>query len=299
MRLSVLRQLLLTIVFWTLCGCGQPVGPTPSLENNAAPTTAASGLTLVTLSPHLAELVFAVGAGDMLIGVSAHTNYPAAAARLSVVGDAFALDQERLTILQPDVLLAWDTGTPAHVIDDLVARGFRVEVVETARLYDVGAALRQIGALTGYVENAARVANTFESEMRRIADEHSGAASIKVFYQVARRPLYTVSSTHYISDIIEICGGRNVFAELGNLAPMIGVEAVLERDPEVLLASEDAGPEAFDDWAQWPDLAANRFANKFVIPADEIGRATPRLLVAATAICNALTEGRNNRGSTI
>lgn len=299
MRLSDFRQLPLTIAFWTLFGCGQPPDLTPSLENSAAPATAGSGLTLVTLSPHLAELVFAVGAGEMLIGVSAHTDYPAAAASLPVIGDAFALDQERLTILQPDVLLAWDTGTPAHVIDDLIARGFRVEVVETTGLYDVGAALRKIGALTGYAKNAARVAAAFDSGMRRLADEHVDAASIKVFYQVARRPLYTVSSTHYISDIIELCGGRNVFAELGNLAPMISVEAVLERDPEVLLASEDAGADAFDDWEQWVDLAANRFANKFVIPADEIGRATPRLLVAATAICNALTEGRNNRESTI
>jgi vitamin B12 transport system substrate-binding protein len=73
------------------------------------------------------------------------------------------------------------------------------------------------------------------------------------------------------------------------------VEAVLERDPEVMLAAEDAGLDAFSEWARWPGIAANRFGNQFLMPAAEIGRATPRLLTAGAAMCSALEQSRRNR----
>jgi len=252
---------------------------------------------MVSLSPHLAELVFAVGAGDMLVGVSAYTDYPDTAAGLPVVGDAFSLDQERLAVIRPDVLLAWKSGTPAHVVDELRARGYRVEVITTTSIDDISTALMQIGALTGHEKDAAAVVRHFEASLQELAAENSAAEPIGVFYQIAARPLYTVNAEHYVSELIEICGGTNVFADLGGLAPLIGVEAVLERDPDVILASTDAGPDAFLEWARWPELAANRYANRFLMPADEIGRATPRLLFAAQVMCDALEQARGNRNS--
>jgi len=226
----------------------------------------------VSLAPHLAELVFAVGAGGMLVGVSAYTDYPDAAAKLPVVGDAFGLDQERLAVIQPDVLLAWKSGTPAHIVDEI-----------------------RIGTMTGHAEEADAVVREFENSLQNLMIENNDAEPVSVFYQIATRPLYTVNAEHYVSELIDICGGTNVFADLGGLAPLIGVEAVLQRNPEVILASTDAGPDAFVEWERWPDLAANRYANSFLMPADEIGRATPRLLVAAQAMCDALEKGRSNR----
>lgn len=250
---------------------------------------------IVSLSPHLAELVFAVGAGDMLVGVSAYTDYPDAAAKLPVVGDAFGLDQERLAVIRPDVLLAWKSGTPAHVVDEIRARGHRVEVITTTSIDDISTALMQIGEMTGHEQDAAAVVRQFAGSLQELEAENDDAEPIGVFYQIAARPLYTVNAEHYVSELIEICGGTNVFADLGGLAPLIGVEAVLQRDPDVILASTDAGPDAFLEWERWPELAANRYANRFLMPADEIGRATPRLLVAAQAMCDALGQARSNR----
>ncbi len=253
------------------------------------------GHRIIALSPHLAELVFAVGAGDRLIGVSAYTDFPEAATKLPVVGDAFMLDLERLTVFQPDLLLAWQGGTPAHVIDELNARGYRVEVIRTMGLQDIPAALRRIGALTGHSTTANNEADRFVAGLDSLANLASDAAAIRVFYQVSIRPLYTINGEHYVSQLIEICGGRNIFADLGKLAPLIGVEAVLERDPEVMLAGEDAGPDAFSEWERWPTMAANRYGNQFMMTAAEISRATPRLLDAGAAICSALEEGRKSR----
>ena len=260
---GIIRRLSYCILVATcLIACGGPV-------ENARSDGSSEGknLRIVTLSPHLAELVFAVGAGDQLVGVSAYTDFPEAAAVLPVIGDSFNLDQERLTLLEPDLLLAWDTGTPAHVIDELRARGYAIEVVTTTALDDIAGALNQIGTLTGNVESAALAAARFTDGLAAIAEASKDATSITVFYQVDVRPLYTINGTHFVSQVIELCGGTNIFSDLDGLAPLVSVEAVLERNPEVMLASSDAGNSAFDEWDRWPDVPAIRFGNRFLFNA--------------------------------
>ena len=293
-----MRQKVFLAVLLFVCSYWLPACSDPARDSRAQVDTRSNKTTsprIVSLSPHLAELVFAVGAGDMLVGVSAYTDYPDAAAKLPVVGDAFGLDQELLAVIRPDVLLAWKSGTPVHVVDEIRARGYRVEVITTTNIDDISTALKQIGAMTGHEQDADAVVRQFEGSLQELAAGNNGTEPIGVFYQVAARPLYTVNAEHYVSELIEICGGTNVFADLGSLAPLIGAEAVLQRDPDVILASTDAGPDAFLEWERWPELAANRYANRFLMPADEIGRATPRLLVAAKVMCDALERARDNR----
>jgi len=252
-------------------------------------------LRIVTLAPHLAELVHAVGAGRMLVGVSSWTDFPPEAAALPVVGDAFAVDQEQLSLLEPDLLLAWESGTAASIVDRLAARGFRIETVRTRSLDDVARALEHIGRLTGHEDGGRRAAQDFRDGVARLARQHGDAAAIRVFYQISRSPLYTVNGAHFVSELIGVCGGRNIFADLDELAPLVDVEAVLVRDPEVMLASADSGPDAFDVWQRWPELSANRYGNHFLLPASEIGRATPRLLEAGKTLCETLDRARANR----
>jgi iron complex transport system substrate-binding protein len=264
-----------------------------------APVTAAGPATperIVTLAPSLTELVFAAGAGELLVGVSAYSDYPPDVAGLPVVGDAFTIDQERLALLEPDLLLAWRGGTPARVVDELRHAGYRVEVIGTSALADIPAALAQIGRLTGREEQALRVADEFDEAIRALQARFESRDPLRVFYQVSKRPLFTVSGGHYVSELIAACGGRNIFADLNALAPAVDVEAVIDRDPEVILASGDAGADVFDDWSRWPGLAANRLGNMYLMPGDEISRPTPRVLVAGTAICDALQISRKRRG---
>jgi iron complex transport system substrate-binding protein len=249
----------------------------------------------VTLAPGLTELVFAVGAGDQLVGVSAWSDFPPRARDLPVVGDAFTVDQEQLALLRPDLLLVWESGTPSHTVDELRDSGYRVERIRTRSLGDIGRALLQLGELTGRSAEAALVAADFQADLETLRQSQADRSPISVFYQVSARPLYTVNRQHYVSELIEICGGRNIFEDLDNLAPAISVEAVVDRNPEVMLASTDAGEEAFDEWRRWPAVAANLYGNLFLLPADEIGRATPRVIVAGGAMCLALQKARFNR----
>lgn len=280
------RGLALALCFAILCACtDRSVGPAPGTPAQR----------IVTLAPNLAELVHAVGAGDKLVGVSAWSDYPAAVLELPEVGDAFMVDQEQLALLEPDLLLVWESGTPGHTVDELRGLGYRVERIRTRGLDDIATAMRRIGELAGRQADAEAAAAGFSAALDALRREHAGATEISVFYQVSARPLYTINREHYVSELIEICGGRNVFEDLSELAPTVAVEAVVDRNPEVMLASTDAGVDAFSAWDRWPELAAVRLGNQFLLPADEIGRATPRVLVAARALCLALRRARDRQ----
>lgn len=247
---------------------------------------------VVTLSPHLAELVFAVGAGGSLVGVSAYSDYPEDVSALPQVGDAFMVDQERLALLEPDLILAWDSGTPAATVDALRKQGYVVERIRTRTLADIAAAIDTIGRRTGREQAASAVRAQFESQLAELAPADEGSAPIRVFYQIAERPLYTVSGNHYASELIDRCGGRNIFADLGDLAPMVSEEAVLARDPEVIIAGgdESAIGSLFDHWRRWEGLAATRLDNYYVVNADLLGRPSDRLALAGVEICAQLSR---------
>lgn len=283
--------LLFVLIF--LVGC-EPAEDRGQSQNSPSRETPVS-LRVVTLAPHLAELVYAVGAGDLLVGVSAYSDYPAAVSNLPVVGDARAVDQERLALLRPDLVLAWESGTPQHVVDELSKQGHRVETIRARSLEDVATAAERIGHLTGFVTLADEAAAAFRRGLQILAERHAAAEPIRVFYQIQKRPLYTISGDHYVSELIEICGGQNIFSDLVSLAPIVAVESVIERNPEVLLVSSDSQDNALTEWDRWPELAANRYGNRYVMQADQIGRPTPRLLLAGKAMCEVLELGRTRR----
>ena len=250
---------------------------------------------VVTFAPHLAEIMYVVGAGEQLVGVSAWSDFPRVVLDLPQVGDAFAVDQEQLSLLQPDLVLVWESGMPSHTVDELRKLGYRVESIKTRSLDDVVAAIRRVGELTGREETAAPAADGFAQSFQALRDEYRNASPIDVFFQVSARPLYTINREHFISEIITICGGRNIFDDLDGFAPAVDVEAVVDRDPEVLLAGANLGDDAFADWARWPNLAANRYGNQFLLPDETIGRPSPRLTMAGRSVCIALDRARRNR----
>lgn len=250
---------------------------------------------VVTLAPHLAEIMYEVGAGEQLVGVSAWSDYPPAVLELPQIGDAFTVDQEQLSMLEPDLLLVWESGMPAHAIDELRQRGYRVESIRTRSLGDVAAAMRRVGAVTGHGDAGEAAAARFEAVFDQLRETSADVEGISVFFQISNRPLYTINREHFISEIIAACGGRNIFDELDEFAPSVSVEAVLDRDPEVMLAGANLGDAAFDEWQRWPAMAANRYGNQFLLPDETIGRPSPRLVAAAHALCMALDQARANR----
>jgi iron complex transport system substrate-binding protein len=260
----------------------------------AATDNAAPARRIVTLAPHLAELVHAAGAGNRMVGTVEWTDYPPAAAELPRVGDAFRLDLEALAALAPDLVLGWKGGNPDHLLEQLAQRGYRVVAFAPERLDDIGAQLEEIGRLAGVPAAAREAADAYRSGLAALREAQAGKPGIRVFYQVSWRPLYTVGGRQLISQVITLCGGRNVFDDLGELAPAVGLESVIARDPEVILAAAIQSDE-LDQWRRWPGITAVARGQLHTVDGDLVVRPSPRILEGARQVCDALDQAREQR----
>ncbi len=249
---------------------------------------------IVSLAPNLTELAFAAGAGDRVVATVEYSDYPKEALAIPRIGDAFRVDMERLLALKPDLVLAWDSGTPVQVIERMRALGLRVESVSTPTLVSVSAALRRLGELAGTQREAEREAARVDKQVAQLRAQYRDRKRISVFIQINDRPLFTVNGKHIISEVVAICGGTNVFAQLNDLAPTIGIEAILAANPQAIISTDDTVPDAAAAWRRWHTLTAVQAGNVFTLSSDELTRATPRLLQGARALCRTLDTARRN-----
>jgi len=252
---------------------------------------------IVSLAPHLTELLFAAGAGDAVVGVVSYSDYPPEAAQRPHVGDAQNLDVESIVTLQPDLVVAWQSGNATPQLEQLVRFGIPVFYSEPRRLEDIATNLERLGRLAGSDESASTAAEKFRVGTSRLIDRYSGAAPVRVFYEIWHQPLMTVGGKHLISHLIRICGGQNVFAELEALAAAVNREAVLKADPEVIIVSgiTQQRPPWLDQWLDWPQLYAVKHKQLYFIPPDLIQRHTPRVLEGARRLCDQLQQVRASR----
>lgn len=252
---------------------------------------------VISLAPHVTELLFAAGAGNAVVGTVDYSDYPEAAKRIPRVGGGAGLDIEAIVALHPDLIIAWQTGNPSWQLERLARLGFPVFVTEPRRIDDVADLLKRFGQLTGTEHAARKAADEFRRHEARLRARYSGRAAVPVFYQILDNSLLTVNGRHLISDVIQLCGGKNVFADMPGLTPHIGVESVLQKDPQAILASgyEALWPEWRDRWRNWPGLSAVEHDNLFFIPPDLIHRHSPRILEGAERVCAALDQVRKKQ----
>lgn len=253
---------------------------------------------IVSLAPHITELLFAAGAGAQVVGVVAYSDFPPQAASLPQVGGYSKVDLEAVAALRPDLVVAWKSGNRNTHLDRLRALGIAVFINEPRNLKDIARSLEQFGRLAGTEAVAADAAQAFRTRHAALAARYSERPPVRTFYQIWDRPLMTINDAHLIGDVIRLCGGHNVFGSLGTLAPTVGVEAVLAANPEAIIASGmgTARPEWLDQWKRWPELAANANGHLFFIPPDILQRHTPRILDGASQLCEQLETVRKQRG---
>ena len=249
---------------------------------------------IISLAPSLTELIFAAGAGDKLVGVVEYSDYPEAAKSIPIVGRHDLLDMERILELQPDLIVAWQTGNPRASVNRLRALGIAVYIAEPKSLESIPSHIERLSVLSGSEETANVVAATFRASLQSLSNEYSNKAPVSTFYQVWDVPLISAGGNELINDIIELCGGVNIFADINLVAPKVSVEAVLVRDPKAIVASgmDIERPEWLDDWKRWSSLAAVAEDNLFFVPPDLLQRHTPRALQGARMMCERLDQAR-------
>jgi iron complex transport system substrate-binding protein len=262
---------------------------------------------VVTLAPSLTELVFAAGGGGTIVAADTSSDYPAAARAIPRIGDVARIDVERVLALKPDLVIVWRHGNTSRELDQLEAAGVRLFSLEPQRLDDVARAIERLGQLLGTEDTARPVAASLRETLAALRRRHANDAPVRVFYQVWAHPLMTINRRQIVSEVIELCGGRNVFAGLGPLVPQVAIESVLAADPEAIFTADERGGTAllrrdsdagaFASWRQHPRLSAVRGRWLYTLNGDSISRQGPRIVDGAAAVCDALDEVRRERAA--
>jgi len=247
---------------------------------------------IVSLAPHLTEQLFAIGAGDLIVGTTDFADFPEAAKGLPRVARAHSVDLERVRAARPDLVLVWGSGFPPATVDAVRRLGVPTFVSEPRRLADIATSLERLGALTGRSPESA--AGAFNAKLAALRDRYRGRREVRVFYQVWNDPLMTLGGRHVVSEAIALCGGRNVFADLAPIAPRVSTEAVLAADPEAIITAEPgARPSGvLASWQRFGRITAVRRNLLVTLDADRINRHGPRIVDEIAVLCEAIDRAR-------
>jgi iron complex transport system substrate-binding protein len=251
---------------------------------------------IISLAPNLTEILFLIGAGDRVVGTVDHSDYPPAALQVPRVGSHSRFDFETILRLQPDLILAWESGNPVALVTRLEQLGLTVYRAEPATLALIASTLVRIGKLTGNDKMANRLAGQFLKEAESIRKTFYGKKLIKVFYQVWHDPLITLNGNHLVSRLLEDCGASNVFADLPDIAPTVSRESVISRNPAAIIAGDGTGGahRALDHWANWDQVNAVANGHLYIVNSDHLHRHSPRILEGMRELCQVIDRARGS-----
>jgi len=249
---------------------------------------------IVSLAPHITEMLFSAGAAEQIVGTVAFSDYPAAAEQIPRVGDAVNLDVEAIVALQPDLIVAWRSGTPQRAITALQQLGFQLYLSDPSGFNDIVKNISDLGQLSGHGEFATSQIRQFLDRLAKLEQHYRKPPKVSVFYQIWQEPLMTVNGKHLISQVIDLCGGENLFADMPRLTPQVSLESVIAKNVQAILIS---APPADDDhlltyWQRWQSLPAVRYQAIYKIPWDIISRHSLRIVEGAKVICESIEQVR-------
>jgi iron complex transport system substrate-binding protein len=253
-------------------------------------TLSAPARRIVSVAPHLTELLFSAGAGERIVGAVAYSDHPPAARAIPRIGDSAQLDLERIAALKPDLIVVWRNGTSPQQIERLRALRLPVYASEAKRFDGIASTLRRLGALAGTAATADAEAAAFERAVAALRAQYAGRKPLRVFYQIWHRPLLTINGAHLIDEALGVCGASNVFAHLKALTPTVDEDAVLAADPDVIVTGsvEPAGVDNLDAWRRLRSLRAALV----VVDPDKLHRQSMRIVDGTRELCERLDAVR-------
>jgi iron complex transport system substrate-binding protein len=252
---------------------------------------------VISMAPHVTELLFAAGGGARIVGAMNYSDYPAEARRIPLIGSDNQIDLERVIALKPDLLIVWQSGNTARQIAQLAGLGIPVFHSEPRSFETVESSLLRFGRLLGTEQNAAAAAARFRARVDGLRTRYASRPQVSVFYQAWDNPLFTLNGEQIASDAIRVCGGRNIFASLKTIAPQVSLEAVVQADPEAIVGGKRYTPQdrGLSIWQPYRGMTAVRRNNLFTLDEEMITRPGPRVVDGAATLCARLEEARARR----
>ncbi len=249
---------------------------------------------IISLAPNITEVLFHIGAGDQIVGADEYSNYPEAAKQILRVNNHAAANYELILSLKPDLVIAWQSGNGDKIINPLRKLGIPVFVVETHQIERIPNLFRRFGQLSGNNDLAQQRIEEFTQRLQLLGDAQTGKSVVRTFYQIWDQPLITLNGKHMVSDVIELCGGINIFADAVPLVPYVNIESIVAADPQVIIAggSQEEQPGWYSSWQQWTGISAVQHKQIYLIPADLMQRHSVRILDGAQMMCDYLDSAR-------
>ena len=254
---------------------------------------------IVSLSPGSTELVFAAGAGSRIVGVDEHSDYPAQVASIDRVGGYPDISIESIVALNPDMIVAWAGGNSKQLTSMLESVGIPLFFINPQSFSDVASAIRRLGDLFGTPSEANKAANGVEQRYQSIAAQYKSKKPLSVFYEIWSKPLMSINSSHIIHEIIEVCGGKNIYADANTQVPMVSIESLIAANPQAISSSTfiKDGKTIEQRWSQWESVSAVKNEAYITVSGDLISRPTPRALDAAQEFCEKLDVIRSKNSA--
>jgi len=250
---------------------------------------------VISLAPHVTEMLFAAGGSSHVVGVVAYSDFPEAAKQVPQVGSNRELDLERIIALKPDLFVVWRHGSSERQIEMVRKLGVPVYHSEPRKLEDIPASLLKLGQLMGTEAAARPAADDLSRQLASLRAKYANRSPVRSFYQVWDKPLYTLNGAHIVSDALRLCGGENIFARLPVTAPVVSIEGVLQENPEAIFATAEKNYGGVSLWKPYGSLTAVRNDNLFTIDGNLLNRAGPRMIAGAAMLCEKLELARTHR----
>jgi iron complex transport system substrate-binding protein len=251
---------------------------------------------IVSIAPGATEMLFAAGAGRFVIATVEFADEPAEARRVPRIGDNNAIDVERVVALRPDVVVVWEGGNNAGQVAQLERLRIPLYRHRVERLADFPDSLRRLGVLAGTKAEAEKAATNVESRLMELAKTYGTGEKLSVLLEVWNRPIYTVGGSHMMTDALRLCGARNIFDELQQKGPAVDLEAVIARNPQVIIAVAPPGiaQEWLGEWKRYANIQAVRSGALVPFEDQRLSRLGPSALDGTEALCQAI-EGVRRR----
>jgi vitamin B12 transport system substrate-binding protein len=254
-------------------------------------------LRIIALAPHIVESLYAIGAGDQIIGTTAHADYPKSAEDILRVGNYARLQIEKIIQLKPDVIIAWKTGNPTDDLARMEKYQLKVVYSDPQTLDDVAKELTMLGKITGREAAANLIAEQYLAKLQKIKQTYANLSKVSVFYELWSRPLRTVANKAWPQQQIELCGATNPFSNAKDDYPSIGLEQVLVTLPQVVIQPSQHSADSVNspdslNWSKWQHIPAVK--NNFIFHpnADKVHRMTTRMLDEVLILCEQIDAAR-------
>jgi len=247
---------------------------------------------IISLAPHLTEMLFSAGAGQYIVGTVSYSDYPVAAKNIKRIGLHDKLSLEDIIALRPDLIVAWESGNPHYIVEKLKSLGFVVFISEPRKLLDIPDSVKRLSLLT-HTEPVIKVKQYLE-KYNKLKTKYSSKKEVKLFYQFWNNPLMTINGEHLISNVMHLCGAKNIFGELAMLAPAVSVEAVVDSNVEVIIVGGllEQHTQWLNNWKKWLQLPAVKNKQLYNINPDLLQRHTLRIIDGAETLCEKVDLAR-------